>query len=150
MGKYWIRYLQDLPSIVPSLRTTGDLPLEHGGHMLSWCRWVAWYRRSRWQPFRGFRSSLGMCQPLLAWQCDADGPESPGGGGGTDSLSLGTNCETTAPLFLAIDSPCFATAKFTAPCFHGGPRTAPWNQHWMMDFLYQIYNILPYCCLKRV
>ena len=23
----------------------------------------------------------------------------PGGGGGTDSLSLGTNCETTAPLF---------------------------------------------------
>ena len=24
--------------------------------------------------------------------------------------------------FLAIDSPCFATAKFTAPSFHGGPE----------------------------
>ena len=47
------------------------------------------------------------------------------GGGGAHYLSLGTNCETTAPPFLAIDSPCFATAKFTAPSFHGGQRTAP-------------------------
>ena len=53
----------------------------------------------------------------------------PGGGGGvTDSLSLSTNCETTAPPIWTKDSPCFATSKFTAPSFHGCPRTAPGNQ----------------------
>ena len=52
-------------------------------------------------------------------------PNDKHGGGGTDSLSLGTNCETTAPLFWTKDSPYFATSKFTAPSFHGCPRTAP-------------------------
>ena len=43
----------------------------------------------------------------------------PGGGGGgdTDSLSLGTNCETTAPLFGQMTAPGFAISKFTAPLF---------------------------------
>ena len=47
------------------------------------------------------------------------GPDTRGGGGGTDSLSLGTNCETTVPPFWTKDSPYFATSTFTAPSFHG-------------------------------
>ena len=50
-----------------------------------------------------------------------------GGGGGIASLSVGTNCETTAPPFWTKDSPCFATSKFTAPSFHRCPRTALGN-----------------------
>ena len=46
-------------------------------------------------------------------------PGGGGRGGGTDSLSLSTNCETTALLFSTKDRPCFATSKFTAPSFHG-------------------------------
>ena len=49
---------------------------------------------------------------------ESDVMANPGGRGGTESLSLGTNCETTAPPpFWTKDSPCFATDTFTAPPF---------------------------------
>ena len=41
-----------------------------------------------------------------------------GGRGGTDSLSLGTDLETTAPLpFLATDSPWFCHLQIYSPLF---------------------------------
>ena len=46
---------------------------------------------------------------------------------GTESLSLGNNCETTAPLFWQT-APGFAISKFTASSFHGYQWTAPWKQ----------------------
>ena len=41
------------------------------------------------------------------------GGRTPGGGGGTDSLSLGTNCETTAPPpFWPLTAPVLQPPKF--------------------------------------
>ena len=49
-----------------------------------------------------------------------------GGGGGTDSLSLGTNCETTAPLFGHRQPPVLTFLKFTA-LFSWMPNDSPFN-----------------------
>ena len=43
------------------------------------------------------------------------GPWPGWGGGGTDSLSLGTNCETTAPLFGQRAAPILLPPHLTPP-----------------------------------
>ena len=43
--------------------------------------------------------------------------QTPGGGGGTDSLSLSTNCETTAPLFGQRTAPVLLPPNLQPPLF---------------------------------
>ena len=49
-------------------------------------------------------------------------------GGGGDSFMLVTNCETTAPIFMVIDSSWFCQLQCTAPSFHGTRKTTPSNE----------------------
>ena len=64
------------------------------------------------------------------------------GGGGALTLWVPTAKLQSPTPFLTKDSPWFCYLHFNSPCFYGWPRTAPWNQHWMRNFLYQIYNII--------
>ena len=68
----------------------------------------------------------------LGGQVSARERELRDGGG---ALTLWT-AKLQPPFF---DKGHFATSKFTARSFHGCPRTAPWNQHYMTNFLYYIY-----------
>ena len=49
------------------------------------------------------------------------------GGGGTDSLSLSTNCETTAPPYLDKGQPLFCYLQIYSPLFSWVPKDSPWK-----------------------